>query len=226
MRFAEVTLSVPAGRLEDLEVFYGGLLGGVDRAGEAVTAHVGESRLVLLAGPGEPFFHVALLVPGDRFAAASRWIAAETALLPDSNTGEIVFDFPDWDATALYFHDPAGNIMELIAHRGLDENGRDGAFSADELVGVSEVGVVCEPAHVAGELRSRLGLDVWDGTVARAGRLAFVGERGRTLILGAPGRGWIPTGRPSEVHPLDVTLAGTAAGELALPAGGRLRGGA
>ena len=36
-------------------------------------------------------------------------------------TGELVFDFTNWDARAFYFHDPAGSIVELIAHRGIGE---------------------------------------------------------------------------------------------------------
>ena len=36
--------------------------------------------------------------------------------------------------------------------------------------------------------------------------LGFVGEKGRTLILAPPGRGWLPTGRPAEAHPVELVL--------------------
>ena len=38
------------------------------------------------------------------------------------------------------------------------------------------------------------------------GRLGFVGERGRVLILADEGRGWLPTGRPAEGYPVAAVL--------------------
>ena len=82
---------------------------------------VGETMLELRAAAGSPFYHFALLVPGDRFDAALEWAREHVELLPDTETGEAVFDFTHWDANAVYFHDPAGSIVELIAHRGIGE---------------------------------------------------------------------------------------------------------
>src|SRR5205807_6313178 len=85
--------------------------------GFAVT--IGETALAFAPGTGEPFYHFALLVPGDRFQAAMAWITERVALLPHQGAPaeQVVFDFPAWNAQACYFHDPAGNIVELIAHR-------------------------------------------------------------------------------------------------------------
>ena len=74
-----------------------------------------------------------------------------------------VFDFDFWDARAVYFHDPAGSIVELIAHHGLEENGREGPFAAEELVGFSELGLVGDRRALLGRLEP-LGLELWDGT--------------------------------------------------------------
>jgi non-ribosomal peptide synthetase component F len=92
-----------------------------------------------------------------------------------------------------------------------------GPFSAGELVGVSEVGLVGDPAAMARALEEHLGLRVWDGSVDRPGGLAFVGERARTLILAPPGRGWLPTGRPAEAFPVTATVTGAAAGACRIP---------
>jgi catechol 2,3-dioxygenase-like lactoylglutathione lyase family enzyme len=192
MWFAEVTLEAPV----DLRDFYGGEL-GLPLDGEAIV--VGETRLRFDVEEGGAFYHFALLVPGDRFGAALEWARQRVELLGD------VFEFENWDAEALYFHDPAGNIVELIAHHGLEENGRSGPFAAEELVGVSELGVVGDPRGLLRGFESQ-GLSLWDGTVEEPGRLAFVGEKGRTLILAPPGRGWLPTDRPAEPHPVDFRL--------------------
>jgi hypothetical protein len=192
MRFAEVTLEAPF----DLRDFYGGEL-GLPLDGEVIV--VGETRLRFEVEPGGAFYHFALLVPGDRFDAALASAQQRVELLGD------VFDFDNWDALAVYFHDPAGNIVELIAHRGLEENGRSGAFGAAEIVGFSELGIVGDPPSELRKLESQ-GLSLWDGTVDEPDRLAFVGEKGRTLILAPPGRGWLPTGRPAEPHPVEFRL--------------------
>jgi hypothetical protein len=220
--FRRVRLAAPSALLPEIADFYGRLLGRPAEQPEPslVAVRVGETVIGLEEAAGSPFYHFALLVPGDRFAAAFEWAAARVDLLPDSETGEPVFDFTNWNAEAVYFHDPAGSIVELVAHRGLGETGATGAFAPAELLGVSEVGLVCDPPSLAGSLGRDLGLEVWDGTVAGEGRLAFVGEKGRTLILCRAGRPWLPTGRPAEAHPVEVVLAGAVAGSVPLDAGG------
>ncbi|MEX2645841.1 MAG: hypothetical protein WD249_06220 [Gaiellaceae bacterium] len=119
-----------------------------------------------------------------------------------------MFDFENWSARACYFHDPAGNIVELIAHGGVGETGARGPFAAGELLGFSELGLVGDTATMAAELERLLGLRLWAGSVEEERPLGFVGEQARTLILSPSGRGWLPTGRPAEPHPVDVVLSG------------------
>jgi hypothetical protein len=192
VRFAEVTLSASL----DLRDFYGGEL-GLPLDGDAIM--IGETRLRFRVEPGGAFYHFALLVPGDRFPAALQWTRGRVELLGD------VFEFENWDAEAVYFHDRAGSIVELIAHHGLEENGRAGIFAADELVGFSELGIVGDPPRLLQQLETE-GLELWSGTVDEPDRLAFVGEKGRTLIIAPPGRGWLPTDRPAEPHPVEYVL--------------------
>jgi catechol 2,3-dioxygenase-like lactoylglutathione lyase family enzyme len=185
-------------------VFYGSRLGLESLGGHRF--RVGESEVEFVPSGGDPFYHFALLVPGDRFDAALEWVRERVELLPDRETGDAVFDFSNWDALACYFEDPAGNIVELIAHREMGPNGVRGPFDPGELLGFSELGLVGEPKTIAAALQE-LDLNLWDGTVDEPGRLAFIGEKGRTLILSPPGRGWLPTGRPAEPHPVEVVLS-------------------
>ena len=193
MRFAEVTLSAPA----DLRDFYGREL-GLPLDGEVIV--VGETRLRFdVEEGGGAFYHFALLVPGDRFDAAHEWTSDRVEVLGG------VFDSENWDSRAVYFHDPAGNIVELIAHHGLEESGKTGDFAAEELVGFSELGIVGDRRLLLRRLEE-VGLDLWDGVLDEPNRLAFVGEKARTLILAPQGRGWVPTERPAEPHPVEVVL--------------------
>ncbi len=217
---ARAELAAPRDGMDALARFYGGALAlDCRRERDALTVTTGPAELVFAAGDGAPFHHFALLVPGDRFDAARDWLGAATPLL-DTRP----FDF--WDAEAAYVHDPAGNIVELIAHRGEAENGATGAFSGAELAGISEVGIVGpDLAAAAAALERELGLELWSGSVDDdATGLGFVGRKAHTLILAGPGRGWLPTGRPAEVHPVAVTIAGgDRTGEVVLP-GGRVSG--
>src|SRR6185503_16911232 len=219
-RFLSVTLHAPAGRLLELAGFYGRLGLEVQSDGErAISFRAGETELELVSSDGEPFYHFALLVPGNRFEAAYAAAGSVAELLPERETGDTVFDSDNWSSLACYFHDPAGNIVELIAHRGLLETAVDGEFGAAELIGLSELGLVGDRPVMAAGLAGVLGLELWDGTLAEPTRLAFVGERARTLILAPPGRGWVPTGRAAEAHPVDAVLAGRRDAQLELAEG-------
>jgi D-alanyl-D-alanine carboxypeptidase len=203
MRFQHVVLGGPPKHMDDLGDFYEAL--GFKLEPDRVLFQAGETTMEFDPSPGEPFYHFAFLVPGDRFSAAFDWARKHAELLPDEE-GHVVFDFDNWDAQACYFEDPAGNIVELAAHAGIDENGRSGDFSADEIVGLSELGLVGDREAMAGELE-KLDFRLWEGTLTDPDRLAFVGERGRTLILAPPGRGWFPTGRVAENHPVEAVFA-------------------
>jgi catechol 2,3-dioxygenase-like lactoylglutathione lyase family enzyme len=210
--FVRVALHAPRERGAALHEFYTQRL-GVERLGDEGYA-VGQAELAFLPVDEDAFYHFALLVPGDRFEAALEWASTRADVLPGDD-GEVVFDFESWDALACYFLDPAGNIVELIAHRGLGDAAATGPFEARELLGFSEVGLVGDPRELAATLEG-LDLRLWDGTLDEPDRLAFVGERARTLILSPLGRGWLPTGRPAEPHPVDVELTGPPHGDLAV----------
>jgi hypothetical protein len=186
----QVRLRAPERLLGELQDFYGRL-------------GTGETKLEFAPGEGEPFYHIAFLIPPDEFAAA---LAATEHPLADLETGEVVFDFDNWDAQAFYFHDPAGNIVELVAHQGMDERG------------LSELGLVGDQREMAAAL-GELELELWNGTLDVPGRLAFLGERGHTLILAPEGRGWIPTGRPAEPHPVEAVISGLPPGRIELANG-------
>ena len=219
MEIARVDLEAPAGTLEALAGFYGGALGlPVQRTGDrlVVQAGAGALRFAPAAGDGRPFYHFALLVPGNRFTAAHTWLGSRAELLPGAG-GDTVFDFSFWDAEACYVHDPAGNIVELIAHHGLGEVPASDSFGAAEVAGISEIGLVTPRPREAVAALGELGLELWSGGVEETTGLGFVGRKAHTLIVAGAGRGWLPTGRRAEPHPVTVTLTGDDEREAELP---------
>lgn len=220
MRFHRVTLNAPAVGVSALGDFYGTELqfNFLQRSAVRFAFALGETTIEFVQGSGGPFYHFAFLVPGNRFDQALDWIRGRAALLPDPDSHDIRVDFANWHASACFFHDPAGNIVELIAHRGYEDTRTNEPFLPREFIGLSELGLVGEPHEMAQRLADELNLHVWDGTLDVPHRIAFVGERARSLILSRPGRGWRPTGRPAEPYPIEVVLAGTSAGDIQLEA--------
>jgi catechol 2,3-dioxygenase-like lactoylglutathione lyase family enzyme len=221
MEIVAVTLGAPADVLGALQEFYGARLGlAAERDGDRLRVNAGGARLAFATAPDgvRPFYHFALLAPGDRFVAAMEWLGRAAELLPAPETGDVVFAFDFWDARACYCHDPAGNIVEIIAHADTGARGATGEFTAGELLGISEVGVVTADPRAAVDALAGLDLELWSGTVPTGpSGLGFVGRKAHTLIVCAPGRGWMPTGRPAEPHAVDVTLSGGVAAAAALP---------
>jgi catechol 2,3-dioxygenase-like lactoylglutathione lyase family enzyme len=220
MRIVRAELEAPGDLLDALAGFYGKLGLAVERTAGRVALSAGADELAFAAAAGDarPFYHFALLVPGGRFAPALAWAREHVQILPGGEDG--VFDFEFWDALACYFHDPAGNIVELIAHA--DRPGEaTGAFEPAELLGLSEVGIVSrDPVATVRALERELGLECWSGGPGDGSGLSFVGGKARTLIVSPLGRGWLPTGRPAEVHGVRVLLEGGTGGTLELPEAG------
>jgi catechol 2,3-dioxygenase-like lactoylglutathione lyase family enzyme len=187
-------LEVAADTVAETEAFYADWTG-------VVQANGGPFTFAPAAGPA--FHHFALLVPGGRFVAAREWLVERAPLLADPDTGETSFDFDDWDAWACYFADPAGNIVELIAHAELCVSERSGPFDPGEFCGISELGLVVADRAAARATLAEHGLHEWSGWEGFDG-LSFVGIKGYTLILSGPDRGWLPTGVPA------VACAGSA----------------
>ena len=198
-------LVVKADDLAALKRFYVDELGFSCRSSERDRLELAAGRATLTfvgnSGAARPFYHFALLISGNRFDAARDWLAATTSLLSQPDEEATTFEFDSWDAQACYAHDPASNIIELIAHRGIEESDETGPFDADELRGLSEVGLVAGGLPRAIEVLRSVGLELWSGKLDEQGSsLGFIGRQAHTLILCSAGRPWLPTGRPAELH--------------------------
>src|SRR4029077_17154846 len=91
---------------------------------------------------------------------------------------------------------------------GLGPAGAPAPFAGAELLGVSELGLVGDRAAMAAVLRLVLRMPLWQGWVKEDGRVAWAGAAGGALNPPPAGRGWLPTGRPAEQHPVEAVLSG------------------
>jgi catechol-2,3-dioxygenase len=151
--------------------------------------------------------HIAFRVADAGFESAKRRLGTVAPLLTEEGRDE--FDFPFWDARACYALDPAGNIVELIALRGLPGEG-------DKPLALAEVGLPVADVLATAELLDReLGISTWDGDPPSP-RFTAVGARGATFIVVPLERAWYPTERPNEPARMTVVMEGVRDAEVVI----------
>lgn len=196
---------IGAAGIDALEDFYGATLGlDTRRERDQLVVAVGPTRLVFVRRADAGIHHFAFNVPVADFDHARAWIAARAPLIPDAD-GRTVFAFDDWDAVATYFRDPAGNIGELIARRGLPAP-PDAPFGPGRLLALGEIGLVTPdvPALVR-RLRRRTGLEIFRGSESES--FAALGDDHGLLIVVREGRAWYPTtDGAARLQPVRVAL--------------------
>jgi catechol-2,3-dioxygenase len=175
-----------------------------------LTIEAGSTRIQFTKSePGtRPVYHFAFNIPENKLDAAIKWMEPRSPLLRHYETGEYVVDFPEWNAHSIYFNDPAGNILEFIARHDLKNGapgGYPGAFGADDILYVSEIGLVVREVPAAVDTLKRL-LDVKEYSGASE-QFTAVGDEHGLLIVVKEGRGWLPTTEvKAAIFPTDVTL--------------------
>jgi catechol-2,3-dioxygenase len=178
-----------------------------------LAVQAGATRLTFTAAEGgAPTHHFAFNIPRDALASAKGWLSGRADLLTQDGADE--FASEAWDARQVYFFDPAGNILELIARQGMPDEA-DGPFGPRHILNVSEVGLPTGdvPAVVAA-LGRDLGLPPYQD---QSDTFSAVGDERGLLIVVKAGRHWFPTTTAAAVAPLAITIAGARAGEYRLP---------
>jgi catechol 2,3-dioxygenase-like lactoylglutathione lyase family enzyme len=205
MHLAEIRLA--AMDVDAQRALYAELLGlPTYAAGDGLGLRIGQSRLVFMPGVASPQ-HVALRIPSAAYADALAWLGARVSLLPADDGGPR-HAFPDWNADAMYFRDPDGNVLELIAHHDLPDPYAP-PFTQTTLLGIGEVGMPVDdmPGYLAG-LEQRIGARPWSGDGIT---FAAVGDKRGSLIVVPRGRAWHPVpGATAVAGPrgIDLGVAG------------------
>jgi catechol 2,3-dioxygenase-like lactoylglutathione lyase family enzyme len=169
-----------------------------------VALGVGESTLVFEPGVPSPQ-HVAFRIPSAAYADALAWLGERVELLVNTD-GTHAFPFPDWNADAMYFRDPDGNVLELIAHHDLPEP-YSPPFGADAILAIGEVGVpVDDMPGFLSDVERRHGIRRWSGDGVG---FAAAGDKRGSLIVVPRGRPWHPVpGSDATAAPIAIEIAG------------------
>ena len=155
-----------------------------------------------------PSYHFAFNIPSDQIESACRWLRARVPVLRGDDGREIV-RFESWNASAVYFHDPAGNIVEFIARHDLSHQ-TDGDFRMDNVLSVSEIGIAVPESlgvlEAAEQVSRTLGLRPYRPI---GDDFAALGTEHGLLILVPEGRPWFMSpGHAARVQPTTVDLVG------------------
>lgn len=96
-----------------------------------------------------PLHHFAFNISENKIDAARDWLAERVELIEtppefrDPAHAPEVRWFKSWNAHALYFLDPAGNVVEFIARHDLPSK-TDGPFTPADILGISEIALAAD----------------------------------------------------------------------------------
>ena len=201
MRFKRVT--IPAADPTGLGEWYRArFTPDHEDADDAASVRLGETTLQFTDADSAPPAHLAfrLLLDG---AKAVDWLTGRATLLPVDGDPSRRFAF--LDATAVYFQDADGNVLEGLCYDGDPRP----AASATVVDGLTEIGLPArDPLAFIEWLETTVGLSGW-GTPSDT--FAWVGDRHARFVVIPTGRTWYPTGRTAGIAPITVTVADAAA---------------
>jgi len=132
---------------------------------------------------------LAFAIPTNQTKQAKTWLLARVPLIRQGDQDE--FTSESWHATSFYFRDPAGHILELIAHHDLPDT-RPGPFGGDELLYISEIGMAF--ANVTRQVESwktAFGLEPYRNALSEV--FAAIGDIHGLFITVQSGRNWFST---------------------------------
>jgi catechol 2,3-dioxygenase-like lactoylglutathione lyase family enzyme len=206
MRIRRLTLAT--GDLEGQAAFYGGRLGlPVREIGDEVEVTLRESAIRFRRGePGlDARYHFAINVPAGSIRRAVEWLRERHE--PLTFDGDPVRT--DVGDGCVYFLDPAGNVVELIAGPHLEDRGGD--FGSGSLIEIAEIGVAsADPPATVAAVEDSFGEGVyWDG--GPDSELTAVGDRHAVVIVAPVGRGWIPVDLTARLLPTEIVASGSEA---------------
>ncbi|WP_010676623.1 VOC family protein [Bacillus timonensis] len=193
-------------RINEMKKFYVDLFGFplIKEDKDCFRIAVGSSQLEFTSEKvkGHPYYHFAFNIPSNQFNEAKSWVKEKVKLNVEDGEDEVYFSF--FEANALYFYDPAGNIVEFISRNTSKTETK--TFSIENVLNISEIGLTVDDAVKAGNKLMEIGIYERDNGPLSQTSLNFMGEKskGIFIILNQPGRRWIFSNKISEVYPVEI----------------------
>jgi catechol 2,3-dioxygenase-like lactoylglutathione lyase family enzyme len=184
-------------------------------AGDTLRVQIGSSELIFEHRPDfEGRSHFAFDIPENQFEAGTHWLEQRITIASDTN-GKTRFETGEWNADNVYFYDPQGNILELIARHEL-ENASSEPFGPDRLLNISEIGMASPNVP---ELIAWFANTLEIGTYLSSSEdFAPIGDANGLAIAVSEHRIWFPdTGIPAQMLPIELTIRGDRSATHEIP---------
>ena len=197
-------LRLHTSRLPEQWAFYTDTLGmeGTRESGRSFILQAGATRLAFEEKEGGPYYHFAFNIPPFQYEEALEWLKERAPILRDGDT-ELI-DFSNWNAFAMYFYDPAGNIVEFIARRDLKFRAKE-PFSAKSILSVSEAGLPVHNVRKSFEcLAEQAGVPFYSGNYDNF--CAAGDPHGLFILVDPRNKQWYPTEKAARSFPLALTF--------------------
>lgn len=177
----------------------------IEKSNESVTIQAGNSILRFIEDPQfDSMYHFAFNIPENKLDEAIEWCKNRVDIIriEDQN---VIANFENWNANAVYFYDYNGNLLEFIARHDLN-NKQTGEFSSKSILNISEIGIVTDnPLELGNELLTKYGLNFFSKN-SNSEVFSAIGDDEGLLIMVRPNRNWYPTQTPSESNTTEVTV--------------------
>ena len=212
-------ITIKTSRLQELRKFYSSQLTlQIEEDGQSmIVVRMGDSLLhIEHTSTEEPFYHFAINIPANKIEEAREWLKKKNIeLLWMEDYKSEVADFVNWHAKSVYFFDPAGNIVELIARFDLNNSSTE-SFSSKQFLCISEIGLVFPEDQIDEQVQ----------TIMKQCGLAYflkqppfkqfkvLGDDEGLFIVVTDKRNWYPTSKPSGIFPLEVLIENNGKVEL------------
>jgi catechol-2,3-dioxygenase len=200
-------IQIHSNNIQQTAIFYQDVLELpiIEKKTNSISIQAGNSVLEFVQNPAiKSIYHLAFNIANNKLDEAIQWCKNKVDLIviEDQN---VITNFENWNANAVYFYDNNGNLLEFIARHDLD-NSQTEAFSSKSILNISEIGIVNEnPLELGKQLVAKHGLEFFSKNT-NSELFAAIGDDEGLLIMVKPNRNWYPTQTPSESNKTGITL--------------------
>ena len=193
--------------LKGTENFYANVLGFelIKKEQNTIAFLAGNSILTFLKSTNlNPNYHFAFNIPKNKLNEATIWLNSKVNLLLNDEN-EIITDFGDWNAKAIYFYDNNNNIVEFITRFDLT-NETEKKFDASSVLSISEIGIVAnDPMKLASQIMDKNHLNYFEKG-KQSENFISIGDDNGLVIIVKNDRKWYPTEQKAEQHVARVKI--------------------
>jgi catechol-2,3-dioxygenase len=193
--------------LKGTENFYANVLGFelIKKEQNTIAFSAGNSMLSFIKSTNlNPKYHFAFNIPKNKLNEATIWLNSKVNLLLNDEN-EIITEFGDWNAKAIYFYDNNNNIVEFITRFDLT-NETEKKFDASSVLSISEIGIVAnDPMKLASQIMDKNHLNYFEKG-KQSENFISIGDDNGLFIIVKNDRKWYPTEQKAEQHVARVKI--------------------